>query len=377
MHTVPLHLKTIQKTIQPPLWRVITAALCCVGLWSCATTVTPPSRQSQEVSVAAVRQAEQAGIKRQQLEVEIRRFADRYGTVMSLEADRIMDRAGTPELRWFATGIKLSIREAVLDIAVGPNAVENLLDMLVLTTLQRQDLETHWVPKFLGPKLGQGLLNAARQHEEEIWDIAQNVLNAKQQTELRELIQEWREAHPNQHYTYGVRFAGFSGQRAQDLGQVRQTGGLLGEVAQARETVDEVRQFSERLLYYLQRAPSLTRLEAEFGMRGLFKSQEFRQLLDNAERVTRSTEAYADLARNFPAEREAALTQLIALEREALKDLLKSDELRGTVGQLSDEGDQIVNTAFIRGSLLVLLWVFGYVVAKLAHDYISGRRSKK
>jgi hypothetical protein len=71
------------------------------------------------------------------------------------------------------------------------------------------------------------------------------------------------------------------------------------------------------------------------------------------------------------------LTQLIALEREALKDLLKSDELRGTVGQLSDEGDQIVNTAFIRGSLLVLLWVFGYVVAKLAHDYISGRRSKK
>ncbi|KPK67438.1 MAG: hypothetical protein AMJ84_13045, partial [Acidithiobacillales bacterium SM23_46] len=193
--------------------------------------MTPPSRQSQEVSVAAVRQAEQAGIKRQQLEVEIRRFADRYGTVMSLEADRIMDRAGTPELRWFATGIKLSIREAVLDIAVGPNAVENLLDMLVLTTLQRQDLETHWVPKFLGPKLGQGLLNAARQHEEEIWDIAQNVLNAKQQTELRELIQEWREAHPNQHYTYGVRFAGFSGQRAQDLGQVRQTGGLLGEVA--------------------------------------------------------------------------------------------------------------------------------------------------
>ena len=377
MHTVPLHFKAIRKTVQPRLWRVITAALCCVGLWSCATTVTPPSRQSQEVSVAAVRQAEQAGIKRQQLEVEIRRFADRYSTVMSLEADRIMDRAGTPELRWFATGIKLSIREAVLDIAVGPNAVENLLDMLVLTTLQRQDLETYWVPKFLGPKLGQGLLNAARQHEEEIWDIGKNVLNAKQQTELRELIQDWREAHPDQHYTYGVRFAGFSGQRAQDLGQVRQTGGLLGEVAQARETVDEVREFSERLLYYLQRAPSITRLEAEFGMRGLFKSQEFRQLLDNVERVTRSTEAYAELARNFPAEREAALTQLVALEREALKDLLKSDELRGTVGQLSDEGDQIVNTAFIRGSLLVLLWVFGYVVAKLAHDYISERRSRK
>ena len=79
---------------------------------------------------------------------------------MSLEADRIMDRAGTPELRWFATGWKLASRSAVLDIAVGPNAVENLLDMLVLVTLTRQEVEQYWAPKYLGPKLGQGLLEA-------------------------------------------------------------------------------------------------------------------------------------------------------------------------------------------------------------------------
>jgi len=368
---------TITKPTSARFPRVIAVALCCTALWSCAGAPPPSARQTGEIRVERLKQPDQAGIKRQQLEVEVRRFADRYSAVTSLEADRIMDRAGTPELRWFSTGWKLSIRSAVLDIAVGPNAVENLLDMLVLTTLTRQDLETHWVPKFLGPKLGQGLLNMAVRQENDIWEISKSVLTPQHLADLRELIQEWRNSNPDEHYSFGIRFAGFSGQRAQDLARVKETGGLLGEVAQARETVDEIREFSERLLYYLQRAPAVTRLEAEFGLRGLFKSPEFRQLLDNAERITRSTEAYAELARNFPAEREAALNQLIELEREALKELLESRELAGTVGRLGQQGGEIVNTAFIRGTLLVLLWLVAYIVAKLAHEYISRKWWKK
>jgi hypothetical protein len=366
----------VSKQLQTSFWRAIGASICCTALLSCATTDAPQSQKSQDVSVAELRPSAETGIKRQQLEVEIRRYADTYAAVMSLEADRIMDRAGTPELRWFATGWKLTSRATVVDIAVGPNAVENLLDMLVLTALTRQELEEYWVPKVLGPKLGAGLLNASIRLENEAWERSRSVLTAAQQADLRELIREWNEAHPDQHYFWEIRFGGFSGQRAKDLEQVGQTGGLLGEVAQTRQTVDEVREFSERLLYYLQRAPTITRLEAEFGMRTMLRTPELQQLLNNTERLTRSAEAYADLARNFPAEREAAFTQLIELERDAIRELLKSEELNRTMGKISDEGGDIANLAFIRGALLILLWFFAYVGAKLTYDYLTRKPRK-
>ena len=361
---------------QKTLWQLLLTGCCCIGLWSCASTAATDTRQSQDVVVGEIRPATQTGIKRQQLEVGIRRFADEYASVMSYEADRIMDRAGTPELRWFATGWKLSSRTAVLDIAIGSNAVENLLDMLVLVSLTREEVESYWVPKYLGQKLGQGLLDASRRLEAEAWKRSEDVLTSRQQADLRAMIKEWKAANPDQHYFWGIRFDGFSSQRARDLQQVQQTGGLLGEVAQTRQTVDEVREFSERLLYYLQRAPAVTRLEAEFGMRNAFKSPEVLQLLDNSERLTRSAEAYADFARNFPTEREATVKQLMELELVTLRKLLESEELGRTMGKISDEGGDIANKAFIRGVLLILLWSIAYVGARLAYNFLIRKQRR-
>jgi hypothetical protein len=366
--------------------------ICASLLAGCVGAATQPKSQDVTVGKIGAEDATRPAMQRQQLEVEIMRYGDRYHARMALEADRIKAKATTPELRWFATGWKLACQTAVVDIAVGPNAVENLLDMIVLASLTREELETYWVPEYLGAELGQGLLKAARMLEEEIWEGSKRVLTPEQQKDLRSLIQEWNEQHPDQHYFWHIRFGGFTDQRAVELQRVEQTGGLLGEISQTRETAVEIQKFGERVMYYMQRAPGLTRLQAEFGLREVFIMPEVVQVLDNTERLTRSTERYAAMIEKLPAERDAAIvqmfnelsrereeavTQLMLQQREAIKALLVSEELHSAVTDIGSEGKDIANKTFIRGVLLILLWGVVFLGGRVLSDILIRKLHRK
>jgi len=368
----------------------------------------PLQPRSEVVSVAplaATTPASQANVKREELSAEIMRYADRYSGRMSLEAERIAQQADNADLRWFAAGWNLASQQAVLDISLGPNAVENLLDMLVFASLTRIEVESYWTPVYLGPELGDGLLLAARTMEQDIWDLSGRVLTPEQQGALRTLIEEWDLANPDQHYFWFVRFSGFSGQRADDLARLQQTGGLLAEFQLARETAVEVKLLTERLLRYLQRAPTITRLQAQFALREVVRTPEFARLLDDLHRVSLSSSRYADFAEQLPAtgdatidalfarlreEREAAIVQMFdelsaervaaieqfaAREQEVITALLASRELQGTVEKIGDEGGKIANITFVRGVLLIVLWAVFYVLGKLVYDVIRMHRA--
>ena len=365
-----------------------------VILGGCAGLGTPTQPKSQDVTVGKIgaeREAKSA-IKRQELEARIMRFGDRYAARMSLEADRIMAKATTPEIRRFATGWKLACQTTVVEIAIGPNAVENMLDMIVLTSLTRQEVETFWVPEVLGEDLGQGLLTAARQLEEDAWEGSKKVLTPEQQNDLRAVLHEWNEQHPDQHYFWGIRLAELADQRAVELQRVEETGGLLGEVSKTRETAVEIREFGERVMYYMQRAPSLTRLQAEFGMREAFATPEIVQTLDNTARITRSTERYAAVLEKLPAdtqavithmfdelsqEREATIAQIAHQQQEAIKALLISEELQTAVTNIGSEGEEIAEIAFYDGVMLVLLWGVVFVVGRVVADKLISRSHRK
>ena len=355
--------------------------------------------------LAATTPASQTNFKREELSAEIMRYADRYSGRMSLEAERIAQQADNADLRWFAAGWNLASQQAVLDISLGPNAIENLLDMLVFASLTRIEVESYWTPVYLGPELGDGLLFAARTMEQDIWDLSGRVLTPEQQGALRTLIEEWDLANPDQHYFWFVRFSGFSGQRADDLARLQQTGGLLAEFQLARETAVEVKLLTERLLRHLQRAPTITRLHAQFALREVLRAPEVARLLDDLHRVSLSSSRYADFAEQLPAtsdaaihalfarlreEREAAIVQMFdelsaervaaieqfaAREQEVITALLASRELQGTVEKIGDEGSKIANITFVRGVLLIVLWAVFYVLGKLVYDVIRMHRA--
>jgi hypothetical protein len=390
------------------------AVLGCAG--------EPLAPKSDTVSVATL--GAQAGkpIKREMLRAEVMRVADRYAATMAQEADRIRDAEGGQRLGYFATGWKLGTRTAALQIAMGENAVENLLDMLVLTSLTRHSVESYWAPKFLGGARADGLLAASRAFEDQIWKASARVLTPEQRESLRALIEEWIAQNPDQTYVWEIRFTGFSGQRAEELERVATTGGLLAEAQRAMETVDEVRVLSERMAYYLLRAPTIARLQAEMGVHNVLETAQIGRLMDDLHRTTGAVEQFGLVAKQLPAEREAAISQFLrefgrereaailqmakeltrereasilqagaelSREREAavrqvmleqrqtVLALLKSDELAALVDRASVQGEDVINAAFVRGALLILLWMVGYLVVRLASAYWAGRMEER
>ncbi len=293
---------------------ILSLGVVAIGLGGCTFGTAPEF--SQDVTVAPVRfgQGEAAmptNVKRAQLEAEIMRFSDRYAGRMAAEMFRINEEDTSRDLRWLTQGWVVKSRTAVVTIAVGPNAVENMLDMVVLTSLTRHSVETYWVPKFFGEELGGRLVEAARILDEDIWAIAGEVLTPEQQGDLRLLIAEWIEKHPDELNFWEVRFDGFSGQRAAELEKVEQTGGLLGEVAQTRQTAEQMQQFGERVLYYMQRAPLITRQEAQLAVYDLISQPEFAGLFDSTLRLTQTADRFATVAETLPEQQFAVISQLM------------------------------------------------------------------
>jgi hypothetical protein len=108
-----------------------------------------------------------------------------------------------------------------------------------------------------------------------------------------------------------VRFSGFSGQRAAELEMVEQTGGLLGEVAQTRQTAEQMQQFGERVLFYMQRAPTITRLEAQSAVYQLISQPEFAGLFESTSRLTLAADRFAEVAETLPEQQFAAINQFM------------------------------------------------------------------
>ncbi|MCP3869109.1 MAG: hypothetical protein GY703_13600, partial [Gammaproteobacteria bacterium] len=116
-------------------------------------------------------------------------------------------------------------------------------------------------------------------------------------------------------------------------------GGLLGQVSQTREAIDEVRDLGERLLYYMQKAAELTRLEMQFGAYEMLRLPEIQQIFGSADRFNASVERFAVVAETLPQTRLEAINQFmdqLSLQRQAMVDDLFSEEarVRAVLGEL-------------------------------------------
>jgi hypothetical protein len=121
----------------------------------------------------------------------------------------------------------------------------------------------------------------------------------------------------------------FSGQRAASLAAVQQTGGMLKEVARAREAAEEIQAFGERVLFYLQRAPMITSSEFESSASDILGGPEMSKAMGDMDRFVTSVERLVDVVERLPGGRLAAVDQFmdrVAEERQALMQDLASSE---------------------------------------------------
>ena len=269
--------------------------------------------RTENVVIAPMNTSGQPGAitSRQQLDDQVRRFADRYHARMSIAVDRMRDHPLGSEKFQSAQYWRTMSRVTSVDIAMGPNAVTNLLDMMVLTSLGRMVIEQYWVPERFGEEIGQPLINASRALEEDVWDMADAVLTLEQQSEMLTMISNYRDQYPDQVNPWWIRMNQFSGQRAARLAAIKRSGGLLKEVRKARETAEELQEQAERALFYMQRAPGIVAGRVESSALQLLGGPQVEQMLEDSDRFIDAVEQLVQLFEDLSEERLAVIDQFM------------------------------------------------------------------
>ncbi len=265
--------------------------------------------------------------------------------------------------------IKIANVNGALAIATGPNPIVSVADMITMVSLQRMILEDPWAPETLGPEKARRMIATYEEQEAAAWRIADHIYTSQQQKDLRAIIAQWRNEHPNQRYIAGVRLEDFARERGGvDVKDQSSPGSLLALVgldplANLDPTVREVqrsRLLAERMFFYAQHAPVIVKWQTESLYTGLLQTPEVKQTMTAMEQVSEAAnnvadaadklrtdlakerhDALDDLFTQFRKERQEALDQFfrnIAQERtQTLGDIDKAqDKLGGTLTQVRD-----------------------------------------
>ncbi len=279
-----------------------------------------------------------------QLQARNMRFADMYVGTLAETTAHLEDADSDPKQRYALSGWILAQANTAYTDASADNAVLGTLDLVTLAVLSRMMVETNGPARF--PDQAAAILAVHRDLEEAAWELAAQVLTPAQMEDMRRVLSEWRDRHPDSEIAPFVRFQEF-------LSEV-QTGGsksrpsapssLIGLVGldpmagldPAVRQVEQSRLLAERAVYYAQRLPILFDLQLDRSVNRLAAGPESQKLQQQVASLTASAATFASVAQALPgtisAEREALIAQLnetLTVQAATLRPLLV--EMRGTL----------------------------------------------
>lgn len=298
--------------------QVIAMQVCLlVGVTGC-TRVQQKGDQSLAV-VASLGSAPGGGapnhVTQGQIREDVVRFAQSYIGMLSQALDSIQRQAKTAEERVTVQQAKVAYGNALVDIATGLKPEANLLDLVVFATLLHTVVKEYWVTVY-GPSSAL-LVETTKTGKAEIWSVADQILSVQQRAGLSALIARWRAEHPKQVYVGEVRISTFAKEFGnQAVAPVENISQLLPEVSEATRSLDEFRLLAERMLLYMQAAPTLIQMEAELAQDRFAAAPETRELLASIVAFRQTADRTQKLLETMPAavaaERRAAIEQLMA-----------------------------------------------------------------
>ena len=334
---------------------LVALAFGCVGLPKKTT-----SSSGKKGSIRRTENPRPRKLSQQVLASEVGRFADELTALVSQAADSFAAQVGTPEARVTSLDWKTGAASASMIIATGPNPTANLLDMVVLVTLERMTFEEYWLPHFGEP--AEPLVTVTRQLEEEIWSVAERVLTPKQLQELRELIREWRAKNPEQIYI-SVRFRDFADLAADDDINLDSKPGTVFSLLfldpfagldPTKRELSQTRYFAERALYVIERMPKLLRWQTELVIAQTLVTSDVQQLISNTTQFARSADQLSLAVQKFPeqiaVEREQIMKGLAAQTPELQELSLQLQQTFRAGGEMASSVDAAVKSldAFIQ-----------------------------
>jgi hypothetical protein len=235
-------------------------------------------------------------------ELELQHALERFTTQFVdriRQATEALEREAQSSIREEALRKALYYTASAIEIATGPFAQINLLDMLVFIRLTRAVLHEHWIPELYGAQGGE-LADAFDRAERELAQIASTTLDDRQRAQVASLVDAWLADNPSQFRVEGIRFADFAeaaGSAAAE--RALQAKGMLASLHTATRAANLALLFTERAMFLLHRLPFLWRLHARLTARELLHDAVTQLIGDRAvaraARVVGRGVAYAGL----------------------------------------------------------------------------------
>ena len=285
-----------------------------------------------------------------ELQSQLLRFADNYIDAISLASRGLRQANGQPPQRLTSLRRRIAVTNDVLGIATAANTYANLLDMVILVSLNRMTVADFWIPQRYGES-AKSLLIASQEAENEIWRIAATALKPEQIAELRTAIQTWHDQHPDVRSPRDIGALGFVSDVAR-MNRISRPGitssvfnlltiDPLAGLDPATRELANTRLFAERGMFLARHMPTLIRWETELLVIQTAEMPQMEKLLANTTQLSESADRFSQTAERLPglisAEREQIL-QALDKQQPGLTSLAAQIEKALDAGKLMSNG---------------------------------------
>ena len=257
-------------------------ALCCA-----VAALAACSSGQRKQTVAEKAQLKDQTITEQQLDLLSNAFADRYYTLMLSASERVMRDNPSLEQRRLMNGLRLLSVSSMYDIATSPDTVTQLVDQLVVVTLQNYFWVDSGRAQVIWGERAQFLVENLRRAREDIWSIAGRVFTEEQLNDLDLSIATWWARRGGTEFVAYVRFSEVASVKGEELVEkVRDGGGLLEPLDRATEQVERANDSADRAFFWAKRLPLFANWQFEALMYDILIMPDTARLLRNGDGIS-------------------------------------------------------------------------------------------
>ncbi len=362
------------------LFASLLSLLCCAMLMGEAEA----KRKSKPEPVQVNQKAIQEGVMS---------FADSWLVLVSQGFVAFESSMESPELRVQAKQMRYGAMTSAVEIATIPHPGRALLDMLVMSSLNRATWDRHWLSNYGAP--AQLLSDNYATLENEVWRFAARFASPAQLGELRGLTDQWLRDNPDATTASFVRFTDFGSLRnSPSLIEATKPGGWLSTARDVAAAAQSMQELSERAMFLAVRIQEVMASRVELSVAEILANPEILQLFDDISGFRDVAEDYAALMEKLPADVTAQMDTLVSssldkveagipplvnqimsevsVEREAaIKQLMETISTERSAALVQTlEGVQAERSALLKAIAQIVIWTDFQAKATFARVFV-------
>ena len=281
---------TLRTPTARTIARIVSMVLAISMLCSCAASAK--KKQADLAGRAGTATGGKSGLRDatitlDQLEELSNAFADRYYTLITSASEKVMRDNPSLEQRRMMNAVRLLGVSSMYDIASSPDTFTQLIDQLIVVTLQNY----YWVDSGKSQKIwgerAQPFVENLRRAREDIWACAARIFTEDQLEQLDLIISTWWQKNGGAEFVAYVRFADIASAKGIALiEEVKDGGGLLEPIDRATEQIAQTQRALDRSLFYAKRVPLFINWQLEAFVFDILIMPEVRQALSDTNKVS-------------------------------------------------------------------------------------------